>query len=365
MTPATDRFFWIDGDNNLNGGKISAAGITDQSVVVELGEGAPNGMALQPDGTIGVLLVPERDDSVNHARPVTVDSSGTRTETQLPAAGKLYPGIVSEAADGYGIYGETFTQDNGLAALPDGCWIYAFDHRIQRQDGSTTGATPIHLTPGGPEAASLFTSAATLTANPQGVSGLYTNADGIVGIFNGRNEAGASHPVLGFYRYADGELSEIYSNPRAAEYSAIVGVAAEGDHLYVLSSNDRRLTRLSAIDGSVEDSVVIGQSTAMPERNMNLSNFISLSDRFLVSVPHDDRGTHTRLAVIDRGTADKVADPDVERVTVGRYGFADSLEPVYSVAIGEKLIVPAPEFERRTSTGKVQSPRYNFLGRRH
>ncbi|MEZ2189181.1 Rib/alpha-like domain-containing protein [Corynebacterium sp. CCM 9204] len=351
---ATKALYWVDGNNNVNKGILGADGtIGGEERISELGDaGHVNGLAVQPDGTIGLVLVPTYNSEPTYARFVEITPDGESTVTPLPSAKELHPEI-DDSSPWYGddAFGRSFNSKNSLAALSDGTWVFVNDFEVTPDKG----AVPIHITPNGDDKASLLTGAAELFADYQNINGLYVNGD-IVALYNGRteNERDNNHTVVGFYRYADGELTPIYTNTSAATFQVISGVAADGDSLYILSSANNTLTSLSAVDGSVQTSVVLDVATDFYKvGNSNYNNLISAGGKLLVSIPDDGDSysdEHTRLATITRNVSETVADSTVERVTVGEYDDATSYEPMVDdtaveATVGTPVTSPAPTFD--------------------
>ncbi|MCK7637056.1 Rib/alpha-like domain-containing protein [Corynebacterium pygosceleis] len=349
---ATRTLYWVDENNAVQSGVLGADGtITAMTKVADLGDtGHVTGFARQADGTLGAVLIPTYQSEPTYARIVEVTPAGEKTVTELPSAKTLHPEI--DDSTGYytdEAYGLSFGVHDGLAALPDGTWVFNYDYEI-----SGKGATPIHITPKEDVKASLFTGAESLFSEYQVVRGVYTNGD-IVAFYNGRRESDEKkHTVVGFYRYADGELTPIYTNTAAADFEVVSGVAADADSLYVLSSANKTLNRLSIADGTVQDSVVLDESTELYKYgSSNFNNLISAGNKLIVTVPKDGDGwgdNHTRLATVTPAMSGMTADPSVERVTVGDYDDETSYEPMadataVEATVGTAAVAPAPTFD--------------------
>ncbi|MCX7543498.1 Rib/alpha-like domain-containing protein [Corynebacterium sp. P5848] len=350
---ATKTLYWIDDNNVIKTGALGDDGsITGTAEFAQLGEtGHVTGFARQSDGTLGIVLVPKYNTEPTYARIVEITAAGEKTVTGLPSAKELHPEI-DDSGEYYTdeAYGLSFGDDRSLDALPDGTWIFNHDYEVTEGKG----ATPIHITPKADVKASLLTGAADLFADFQVVRGLYANGD-IVAFYNARKESDANkHTVVGFYRYADGELTPIYTNTAAAEFETIGGVGTDGDSLYILSSANKTLTALSAADGTVQDSVVLDEATEIFKySNTDYNNLISTGDKVIVTVPKDgDRwgNNHTKLATISKTMSGMTADSTVERVTVGEYNDATRYEPTVDdtaveATVGTPVTTPAPTFD--------------------
>ncbi|MCK7641391.1 YPDG domain-containing protein [Corynebacterium sp. P6145] len=351
---ATKTLYWIDDNNFIKTGVLGDDGnVTAIAEFAQLGEtGHVTGFARQADGTLGVVLVPKYNTEPTYARIVEITPSGEKTVTELPSAKDLYPEI-DDSGEYYSdeAYGLSFGDDRSLDALPDGTWIFNHDYEVTEGKG----ATPIHITPKADVKASLLTGAADLFADFQAVRGIYANGD-IVAFYNARKESDADkHTVVGFYRYADGELTPIYTNTAAAEFEIIGGVGTDGDSLYILSSANKTLTALSAVDGTVQDSVVLDEATEIFKySNTDYNNLISSGDNLIVTIPQDGSGygdNHTKLATIAKTMSGTTGDSSVERVTVGEYDDETSYEPmvdgtVVAATVGTPAVAPAPTFDR-------------------
>ena len=349
---AAKELYWVNEDMEVLKGIVGDDGSITPSVITTLDEnGGVTGFARQADGTLGVVLVPKYNTEPTYARFVEIDTDGNQTVTPLPAGKTIYPQI-DDSSDYYTdqVWGSSYASTNTLGALPDGTWVFVNDNKLDDPEDAdnSVGSIPLHVTVDGGEATvAPFSGAADQYSVYQQASGLYVKDD-IVAFFNGRNANPDrdQHPSLGFYRYADGELTPIYANNEADEYAVISGVAAQDDSLFVLSSANKTITRLSAADGSKQGSTVLEEANDFNEYgNYDYTNLFATGSELLASVPKNGDGYgdyHTLVATLatsaTAGTAGTTADDSVERVTVGEYD-ADKTADSGKVFYGEKPVV--------------------------